>query len=86
MADENKDASKDECCAHGSCSHHRCGGCKFFAGLLVGLLLAGTALGIFLAGRCHSHHMCGMHKSMCPFEQQMQPQTMPMMPARPGKK
>ncbi|MDE2039820.1 MAG: hypothetical protein KGO96_08655 [Elusimicrobia bacterium] len=38
----------------------RCGGCKFMAGILVGLLLAAAAFGLFLAGHCsgYGHRYC----------------------------
>lgn len=52
------------------CGSRRCGGCKFLAGVLVGLLIAGTGLGLFLAGRCGSSRMCGMKgHGMCPMSQ-----------------
>ncbi len=67
MAD-NKDQSQGE----GSCAR-KCGGCKFLAGVLVGLLVAGTGLGLYLAGRCHSHGMCPMMHGMCPMTGQQTP-------------
>ena len=51
MAEEKKDETKGSC----ACGAGRCGGCKFLAGVLVGLLLAGAGLGVFMAGHCSGH-------------------------------
>jgi hypothetical protein len=68
MAEEKKEIDPKECGAR------RCGGCKFLAGVLVGLLIAGTSIGIFLAGRLGRHHSCGMGMhGYCPMMQQAQP-------------
>ncbi|MHB2026005.1 MAG: hypothetical protein ACYCPQ_05140 [Elusimicrobiota bacterium] len=72
MSEESKDGAKEGC---GKGCGRKCGGCKFLAGLIVGLLLAGTAFGFYMAGRAH---MCG-HKAMCPFG------TMMAQPGRPLK-
>jgi len=58
MAEEEK---KEECCTdEGKKKHGNCSCCKFMAGVLVGLLIAGTALGIYLAGKCKGGHCCMM--------------------------
>lgn len=62
MADEKKEDGSQNCA-------RKCGGCKFFAGMLVGLLLAGTGLGIYLAGKCGRCH--SMMKAGCPFSGEM---------------
>jgi hypothetical protein len=62
MEDEAKGAEKKECGCRGG---GRCGGCKFLAGILVGLLLAGTGLGLFMAGHCAAGR-CAMRSSMPP--------------------
>jgi len=76
MADNQNPSQTDGSCAR------KCGGCKFLAGVLVGLLVAGTGLGIYLAGRCRSHGMCPMMHGMCPMTGQ---QTPAPTPSKPGK-
>lgn len=73
MADNQNQPQNDGSCAR------KCGGCKFLAGVLVGLLVAGTGLGIFLAGRCRSRGMCPMMHGLCPM-------TGEQMPAQPAPK
>ncbi|OGS01576.1 MAG: hypothetical protein A3G41_06255 [Elusimicrobia bacterium RIFCSPLOWO2_12_FULL_59_9] len=63
MPEENKDSTAAPGC------HRKCGGCKFLAGVLVGLLLAGTGFGLYMAGRC-SGRACPT-QSMCPMQSQM---------------
>lgn len=72
MAEEQKETQ-------GGCQR-RCGGCKFLAGVLVGLLVAGTGLGIYLVGRCRSGGTCPVMHGMCPYEGGQ----MPAAP-KPGK-
>ncbi len=72
MAETNKEET-------GACAR-KCGGCKFLAGVIVGLLLAGTGFGLYMAGRSHNCY----HKSMCPFMMTRQ-NGMPMMPSKPAK-
>ncbi len=67
MADNQKEAQ-----AEGGCAR-KCGGCKFLAGVLVGLLVAGAGLGIYLAGRCRGHSACPFMEHYCPLSGQAQP-------------
>jgi len=68
MAEEIKDASGQSC-------KTKCGGCKFVCGMVVGLLVAGTAYGLFMAGRC------AQKSGMCPVSghpmESAQPQAKP---------
>ncbi|MBI4249628.1 MAG: hypothetical protein HY611_09005 [Elusimicrobia bacterium] len=63
MAEETKESTTPAHCSR------KCGGCKFLAGVLVGLLLAGTGFGLYMAGRC-SGRACPT-QSMCPMQSQM---------------
>jgi hypothetical protein len=76
MADEKKEEGAQNC--------RKCGGCKFFAGMLVGLLLAGTGLGIYLAGTCGHCRSVSMMKAGCPFSGPMG-QMAPMGRAPAGR-
>jgi len=67
MTDDKKDMGQAGACCSNNGKCGRCGACKFVAGVLIGLLIAGTGLGVFLAGRCGGHSCCMMsHHMMCP--------------------
>ena len=67
-----ENSGKDE--NAGNCGR-KCGGCKFLAGVIVGLLLAGTGFGLYMAGRSHNCRT----QAACPFMQGM------MMPGKSTK-
>lgn len=71
MAEEKKETESKEC------GSRRCGGCKFLAGVLVGLLIAGSGVGIYLAGRLGGHHCAMGRHGYCPMTQDQ--------PAQPSK-
>jgi len=60
-----ENSAKEEGKEH--CSGRKCGGCKFLAGIIVGLLMAGTGFGLYMAGRSHGCHA----RATCPFMQGM---------------
>lgn len=69
MAEEMKDASSESC-------KTKCGGCKFVCGVVIGLLVAGTGFGLFMAGRCaQKSGMCPITGQ--PMQQMQQPQAKP---------